>query len=71
MNLQDQRRRLSADIVRFSEMLGKARTEFEKSRIRAVISGTEMMLAALDKQAAAQEPTSLIAFESSSSVALR
>lgn len=53
MNLQDQRKRLSADIVRFSEMLGKARTEFEKSRIRAVISGTEMMLAALDKQAAA------------------
>ncbi len=53
MNLADQRKRLLADIVRFSEMLGKARTEFEKSRIQAVISGTDMMLAALDKQIAA------------------
>jgi len=53
MNLQNQHDRLSRDLTRFTEKLRKARTDFEKSQIEATIRGTEMMLAALDKQTVA------------------
>lgn len=51
LDLQSSREQPSRDVHRFTEQLQEARSDYEKERLQATIRGTEMRLAAANKQA--------------------
>lgn len=50
MTFLNQRERLTSELEHFQNELGKARTDFDRQRLEAIIRGTEMMLAAFPRK---------------------